>query len=141
LNHTVPRDVVVPPQQPVPTTSDLTTSPNAANSSLEPEGLARNSRGQSVVGRRPTSAAHGNAPVGSPHPEGVQPRPPEISSPTQQTTTPPPQVPAPASGGTTTRTPCTCGPTKCPSCQIASTLLTIASTQTPRARDPTAPMR
>jgi hypothetical protein len=37
--------------------------------------------------------------------------------------------------------PCTCGPTPCSTCPSASTPLTIAGTQIPRARDPTTPAR
>jgi hypothetical protein len=111
-------------RQPAPTTLDSTTSPDLATTPLEPEGLARNGRGQSEVGRRPTSAAHGNSPDDSPHPAGVQQKPPENSIPAPTSTTPP--------------HPCTCGPTPCPTCPSTPTLLTIAGTNIPRARDPTA---
>jgi hypothetical protein len=122
---TVPRDVAVPPQQPVPVTNTHTTSSTQSSAFFEPEGLTRNSRGQSVVGRRPTSAAHGNAPDDSPHPARVQREPPENSTPLPQAT----------------RAPCACGPTKCPTCPSAATLLTIAGAAIPRSRDPTAPAR
>jgi hypothetical protein len=108
------------------------------------EVLTRNSRGQSEVGRRPTSAAHGNETDDSPHPARparVQREPPENSAPLPHNTTTPPRIPAPARGGTTPPQPCTCGPTPCTNCPSASALLTIAGTQIPRSRDPTIPAR